>query len=82
MLNKMTFAAAVTMLATASAFAQSASSPAGMGPLAPKPAAAAPVHAAPTKPAAVASTPESRSAAALALSHEPTVRRRHRATHP
>jgi hypothetical protein len=71
MLKKMTFAAAVTMLATASAFAQSASSPAGTGPLAPKPAAA-PVHAAPTKPAAVASTPESRSAAALALSHEPT----------
>ena len=72
MLKKMTFAAAVTMLATASALAQSASSPAGTGPLAPKPAAAAPVHAAPTKPAAVASTPESRSAAALALSHEPT----------
>src|SRR5947199_2777897 len=72
MLKKMTFAAAVTMLATASAFAQSASSPAGTGPLAPKPAAAAPVHAAPTEPAAVASTPESRSAAALALSHEPT----------
>src|SRR3954452_14886724 len=72
MLNKMTFAAAVTMLATASALAQGASSPAGTGPLAPKPAAAAPLHAAPTKPAAVASTPESRSAAALALSHEPT----------
>src|SRR4051794_32941252 len=72
MLKTMTFAAVVTMLATASALAQGASSPAGTGPLAPKPAAAAPLHAAPTKPAAVASTPESRSAAALALSHEPT----------
>ncbi|MEA2956043.1 MAG: L,D-transpeptidase YcbB, partial [Alphaproteobacteria bacterium] len=29
-------------------------------------------HATPAKPAATASTPESRSAAALALSHEPT----------
>ena len=37
------------------------------------PAAAAPAaHAAQTKPAAAASTPEQRSAAALALSHEPT----------
>src|SRR3954454_2037230 len=72
MLKTMTFAAVVTMLATASALAQGASSPAGTGPLAPKPAAAAPLHAAPTKPAAVASTPEQRSAAALALSHEPT----------
>jgi len=36
------------------------------------PAAAGPPHAAPAKPAASASTPESRSAAALALSHEPT----------
>ena len=47
-------------------------------PLPAKPAAAAPAaaanpaHATPAKPAAVASTPESRSAAALALSHEPT----------
>jgi len=37
------------------------------------PATAAPAaHPAPAKPAAAASTPESRSAAALALSHEPT----------
>ena len=62
------------MLATASAFGQSA---VGTAPLPAKPAAAAPagtahpVHATPARPAA-ASTPESRSAAALALSHEPT----------
>jgi murein L,D-transpeptidase YcbB/YkuD len=35
-------------------------------------AAPLPAHATPAKPAAAASTPESRSAAALALSHEPT----------
>ena len=35
-------------------------------------AQAAPPHVATVKPAAPASTPESRSAAALALSHEPT----------
>src|SRR6202035_5585943 len=42
--------------------------------LAPKPATAAPAaaRATPAKPAVAASTPESRSAAALALSHEPT----------
>src|SRR3977135_274177 len=39
--------------------------------LPPKPGPAHPVHATPARPAA-ASTPESRSAAALALSHEPT----------
>jgi murein L,D-transpeptidase YcbB/YkuD len=55
-----------TMLASASAFAQSP----GTAPLPAAPAGAAiPAHA--PKPAA-ASTPESRSAAALALSHEPT----------
>jgi murein L,D-transpeptidase YcbB/YkuD len=65
------------MLATASAFGQSAA-PAGPVTAQPsaKPAAPAaatnPAHAAPVKPAAAASTPESRSAAALALSHEPT----------
>jgi murein L,D-transpeptidase YcbB/YkuD len=73
----MTTIAVATMLATASAYGQSAS-PAGPG-AAPAPArqvpaaASVPAHAAPpAKPAAAASTPESRSAAALALSHEPT----------
>jgi len=73
----MTIVALATMLATAPAFGQSSGS-AGSDTAAPaaKPQAAAPVgtahpaHA--TKPAAAASTPESRSAAALALSHEPT----------
>jgi murein L,D-transpeptidase YcbB/YkuD len=75
----MTIVAIATMLATAPAFGQSAG-PAGSGtaPLPAKPATAAPVGAAnparvtSAKPAAAASTPESRSAAALALSHEPT----------
>ena len=66
------------MLATAPAFGQ-ASGVAGSdtAPLPAKPATAAPARganpaqAAPAKPA-VASTPESRSATALALSHEPT----------
>jgi murein L,D-transpeptidase YcbB/YkuD len=77
-MRRMTIVAVTTMLATAPAFAQS-SGPAGSGtaPSAAKPASAAPAggtnpaHAAPAKPAA-ASTPASRSAAALALSHEPT----------
>src|SRR4030088_331595 len=76
-MQTMTIVALATMLATAPAFGQSAGS-AGSDTAAPaaKPQAAAPVgtahpaHA--TKPAAAASTPESRSAAALALSHEPT----------
>jgi L,D-transpeptidase YcbB len=64
-----------TLLASAPAFGQN-SGPAG-GPVTPglaKPAISAPTnpaHAA-AKPAMAASTPESRSAAALALSHEPT----------
>src|SRR6202795_3535974 len=77
-MRTMTIVAIATMLATASAFGQGAG-PAGSGtaPLPAKPVAAAPagtahpVHATPARPAA-ASTPESRSAAALALSHEPT----------
>ena len=76
-MRRMTTIAVATMLATASAYGQSAS-PAGPG-AAPAPArqvpaaASVPAHAAPpAKPAAAASTPESRSAAALALSHEPT----------
>jgi L,D-transpeptidase YcbB len=76
-MRTMTIVALATMLATAPAFGQSSGS-AGSDTAAPaaKPQAAAPVgtahpaHA--TKPAAAASTPESRSAAALALSHEPT----------
>src|SRR3979490_3308520 len=60
------------MLATASAFGQGAGSAgSGTAPLPAKPGTAHPVHATPARPAA-ASTPESRSAAALALSHEPT----------
>jgi murein L,D-transpeptidase YcbB/YkuD len=73
-MRTMTIVAVATMLATTSALAQ------GAGPAAtpPHPATAAPpaagpaVHAVPAKPAAASSTPESRSAAALALSHEPT----------
>lgn len=62
---------AVAMLATPSAFAQGTGGAAT--PPHPAPAADSPaVHAAPPKPAAAASTPVSRSAAALALSHEPT----------
>src|SRR6202048_5327562 len=77
-MRRMTIVSIATMLATAPAFAQS-SGPAGSGtaPLPAKPATTAPAggvnpaHATPAKPVA-ASTPESRSAAALALSHEPT----------
>jgi murein L,D-transpeptidase YcbB/YkuD len=83
----MTILAIATMLATAPAFGQSPA-PAGAGTAPPpvKPATSAPAgvanpahatpanpaHATTAKPAASASTPESRSAAALALSHEPT----------
>jgi L,D-transpeptidase YcbB len=72
----MTIIAIAMMLTTAAAFGQNAVP--GAGPLAAKPVTAPPTaattpaaHPAPAKPAA-ASTPESRSAAALALSHEPT----------
>jgi murein L,D-transpeptidase YcbB/YkuD len=73
----MTIIAVATMLASAPAFGQS-SGPAGTAPLPAKPVtvapagAANPAHVTPAKPLAAASTPESRSAAALALSHEPT----------
>src|SRR5713101_247419 len=77
-MRTMTIVAIATMLATASAFGQGAgSASSGTAPLPAKPAAAAPAgtahpaHATPARPAA-ASTPESRSATALALSHEPT----------
>ena len=64
-MRRMTIVAIAAMLASAPAFAQSA------GTAAPA-AGANPAHALPAKPAAAASPPESRSAAALALSHEPT----------
>src|SRR6266567_3065979 len=71
-MRTMTIVAIATMLATASAFGQGAGSAgSGTAPLPAKPGTAHPVHATPARPAA-ASTPESRSAAALALSHEPT----------
>jgi murein L,D-transpeptidase YcbB/YkuD len=75
----MTIVAIASMLATASAFGESPVGPAASGtaPLPARPATAptagvTPAHIAPAKPAVAASTPESRSAAALALSHEPT----------
>src|ERR1700730_18969410 len=77
-MRRMTVVAFATMLATGSAFGQSPpNTGAATAPLPPKPAATAPsgtnpAHVTPVKPAATASTPESRSAAALALSHEPT----------
>jgi L,D-transpeptidase YcbB len=78
-MRRLTIVAIATMLAAAPALAQGAGV-AGPGtvPLPGKPAIAVPadrpssVHVTPPKPAGAASTPESRSAAALALSHEPT----------
>ena len=77
-MRRMTIVAIATMLATASAFGQNAGTAGpGSAPLTAKPVTAPPTGATnpalhtPAKPAA-ASTPESRSAAALALSHEPT----------
>jgi murein L,D-transpeptidase YcbB/YkuD len=73
----MTIVAIATLLAVAPALGQGVTG-SGAAPLSAKPASAAPAtaanpaHPAPAKPAGVASTPESRSAAALALSHEPT----------
>ena len=76
MIRTTTIAAVITMLASATALGQSAGSTASSATAAPaKPATAGsganPAHATAAK-AAPASTPESRSAAALALSHEPT----------
>ena len=78
-MRRMTIVAIAMMLATASAFGQNAGTAGpGAAPLTAKPVTAPPAgatnpapHTAAVKPAA-ASTPESRSAAALALSHEPT----------
>ena len=76
MIRTTTIAAVITMLASATALGQSAGSAASGATAGPaKPATAGsganPAHATAAK-AAPASTPESRSAAALALSHEPT----------
>src|ERR1700686_2650941 len=82
-MRRMTIVAIATMLAAAPAFGQSSgiSGTVAAGPGTPsvpaKPVTAAagaanPAHVTPAKPAVAASTPESRSAAALALSHEPT----------
>jgi len=69
-MRTLTLLAMATMLAAAPAFGQSA---APAKPVTVAPAAGSnPAHVVPAKPAVVASTPESRSAAALALSHEPT----------
>jgi L,D-transpeptidase YcbB len=74
-MQRVTIVALAAMLVAGPAFAQSAGPAAGL-PAAPHPAApaiATPAgHPAPAKAAVAASTPESRSAAALALSHEPT----------
>jgi len=71
-MQRMTIAAIAMVLASAPAFAQSAGSAAAPLPAKPATAAPNPAHVTPPKPAIAASTPESRSAAALALSHEPT----------
>src|SRR5205807_7310364 len=72
-MRRMTIAAIATMLVSAPALGQGANPAAsGAAPAPAKPAVAAnPARVAAPK-AAPASTPESRSAAALALSHEPT----------
>ena len=78
-MRRMTIVAIATMLAGVPAFGQNAGTAGpGAAPLTAKPVTAQPagatnpaLHTAAVKPAA-ASTPESRSAAALALSHEPT----------
>jgi murein L,D-transpeptidase YcbB/YkuD len=66
-MRKITLAALASMLAAAPAFGQNAPSAA-----VPHPAKPAATTSPPAKPAVQASTPEQRSAAALALSHEPT----------
>ena len=73
-MRRTTAVAIAMMLAAAPAFAQGiAGSPSPPAKPATVPAGAAnPAHVTAAKPAAPGSTPESRSAAALALSHEPT----------
>jgi murein L,D-transpeptidase YcbB/YkuD len=68
----MTIVAIATMLATAAFGQNSATAPLPVKPATAAPVGTNPAHVTPLKPAAAASTPESRSAAALALSQEPT----------
>jgi murein L,D-transpeptidase YcbB/YkuD len=70
-MQKMTILAVASVFAAAPAFADNPPAGTGATPPAAKPAAVAP-HAAPAKQAQPGSTPESRSAEALALTHEPT----------
>src|SRR6201989_2626110 len=81
MLKRRAMIVAVGLFASGSALAQTetigqagpSSKPATTAPAGAAPAAVNPAHTAAPKPAATpVSTPESRSAAALALSHEPT----------
>jgi L,D-transpeptidase YcbB len=65
---RVTLVATALMLAVAPAWGQSAAQTGAAAP----PAKPNPAHVAPARPAVAASTPESRSAAALALSHQPT----------
>jgi murein L,D-transpeptidase YcbB/YkuD len=73
-MQRMTIVAVAAMLLSAPALAQNA--PPSVTPAPAKPAAAVgatnPTYVSAPKPVAAASTPEQRSAAALALSHEPT----------
>lgn len=71
-MQRMTIVAVAAMLVAAPAYGQGTTPATGAAPH-PAPAGSAPaVHAAPAKPAAPASTAESRSAAVLALQHDPT----------
>jgi len=71
-MRKATLAAVAILFGTTSGFSQNAAVTSAPRPATSGAAADHAAHAAPAKPAATASTPESRSAAALALSHDPT----------
>ncbi len=70
-MRKMTIMAVASVFAAAPAFADNPPAATGAAQQSARPAGVTP-HPAPAKQAAPASTPESRSAAALALTHEPT----------
>lgn len=70
-MQKMTILAVASVLAAAPAFADNPPAATGGAPHTAKPAGVTP-HPAPARQAQPASTPESRSAEALALTHEPT----------
>src|SRR5438105_10364204 len=71
-MQRMTIVAVAAMLVAAPAYGQGTAPATAAAPY-PAPAGSAPaVHAAPAKPVAPASTAESRSAAVLALQHDPT----------